>query len=73
MTREPIVWTVAAGVLASAVLRFLASTLLTVTPDTEKQFNDLITLAVAIIGGFIARSKVTPSSDPRDANGVPLA
>ena len=60
---EPVVTLTALGVLLAGVLQFLVTSgAVTVAPEQQEQLVNLINLVIAIVVGFIARSRVSPSS-----------
>lgn len=73
MTNPEPVWTVAGATAAvTAVTAGLVAFGVDVTPEQTAAIVSIVAIAVASIGAFLARRKVTPLSNPKTDTGAPL-
>jgi len=72
MTREPLL--TAAGITAgvTALIGLLVAFGVNVTEGQTAAILGVVAVAAPLVVGFFARSKVTPTADPKDDSGAPL-
>lgn len=72
MTREPVLTAASIVAAATAVLAVLAAFGLPLTAEQQAAVLGLIGVAAPYVVALLARRKVTPLADPRDASGKAL-
>lgn len=72
MNREPLFNTAAIVAVVSAALALLVSFGLGIDPAQVQAILTFVGVIAPFVVAYLARKKVTPLSDPRDADGNPL-
>lgn len=73
LNREPLITVATVTGLASAIITLLVAFGVGLTADQTKALLGLVSVLAPLIVAFIARRKVTPLSDPRNAAGERLS